>query len=313
MSLIIVPSVAGATIMITLCLVGCVLFTLKFVAPETYKKVTKICRKPPHIISADNGRGPVEKQVRAVLAQQAAKTDVFKCWDKDGGGSVSRKEFRLWWPRIGYEAPMEALNDLFDEFDVDGSGEIDEEEFKTAFELRGKLWIEFDQEQQGHDEQENLHKRVADLTKEIGKKEQQLTIDKAAVQAVEMAQEETEQAIADVDAEIAELNVKLAEHQARLDAFKGGIKAVMKKTKVVNMLKAFSTPDEAAVAIQSRVRGLSAKREVQQKIALKKASSRPSSRGDDLPADGGDYAAGEPAQPLFPMQDGDNLVLGSRR
>ena len=52
-----------------------------------------------------------------------------------------------------------------------------------------------------------------------------------------------------------------------MNAFKGGIKDIMKKTKVVNMFKSFATPDEAAVAIQSRVRGRKAKAEVSEKIA----------------------------------------------
>lgn len=238
-----------------------------------------------------------------MLAQQAVNTDVFKCWDKDGGGSVSRKEFRLWWPRIGYEAPMEALNELFDEFDVDGSGEIDEEEFKSAFELRGQLWIELDQQQQQHDENENIQLAITKLKKEIQKKETQLAIDKSSVQAVEDAQAETEEALAGLDAEVARLNEELAVHQARLDAFKGGIKAVMKKTAIVNAFKSFATPDEAAVAIQSRVRGRAAKREVQDKIAASKlaAAAAPAPAEADVMAD------------VTTFKDGNTLLLGSRR
>jgi hypothetical protein len=81
-----------------------------------------------HMVELDghSGRGPVGDQLRAILAKEAFKLTtekLFKKWDADGEGSVSRKEFRTWWPKIGYEAPAHDINELFDEFDVDGSGE----------------------------------------------------------------------------------------------------------------------------------------------------------------------------------------------
>ena len=272
MSHIVIPVASGSGLVIVIVLVLLVLGFLKLVAPETYKKVTKICRKPPFKITEDNGRGPVGEQLRAILALQAEKTDVFAAWDKDGGGSASRKEFRTWFSRIGYDAPVDDVNELFDEFDVDGSGEIDADEFRTAFELRGELWRQFGEKQKNADEEESIYKAIADLEKKIGQRKKQLIIDEAAVKAIEDAQEETAANLALIDKELDELNADLAVHQARLDAFKSSIKTVMKKTAVVNAFKTFQTPDQAAIAIQARVRGRVERREVQAMLQSRRSS-----------------------------------------
>ena len=84
--------------------------------PKRWRKLTRRCRKnPPTELVEDEKRGSVADQLRAILAEQADKIDVFKAWDRSGGGTVSRKEFRNWWLKIGYEVPDKELNDLFDE------------------------------------------------------------------------------------------------------------------------------------------------------------------------------------------------------
>lgn len=243
---------------------------LRCVAPQTYKRITKSCRKPVKKLSADSGRGTIGDQLRAILAEYAASTNVWAEWDVDKGGSVSRKEFRVWWPRIGYDAPAEDLNALFDEFDEDGSGEIDEDEFRTAFEERGKLWLELKQLADQADANESLQLKVNELEAKLLKKQKQLAIDKSALESVEQAQTECQEALTKFDEEIADLTVELLEHQARLVAFKGGVKEIMRQNTVVNAFKSALTPDEAAGAIQARVRGRTARREVQAKLEEKK-------------------------------------------
>lgn len=239
------------------------LLVLRLVSPQAYKEVTAPCRKKVKFLAADH-RGTVGDQLRAILADKGfAKTPkhLYKKWDRNGGGSVSRKEFRDWWPKIGYEVPIDDLNNLFDEFDVDGSGEIDMDEFTSAFEQKGAMWQELAEAVKGADP-DDLARVIDEIKKKIGKRRRQLAMEQAALKSIVDARTETDEELSKIAEVVASLNAELEVHQARLDAFKGGIKSVMTKTKVMN---AFMTPDSAAIAIQSRVRGRAAKRMVMEK------------------------------------------------
>lgn len=247
------------------------LLILRLVSPQAYKEVTAPCRKKVRVLAADH-RGTVGDQLRAILADKGfAKTPkhLYKKWDRNGGGSVSRKEFRDWWPTVGYEAPVDDLNNLFDEFDVDGSGEIDMDEFTGAFQQKGAMWKELAEAVKGADP-DDLARVIDELKKKIGKKRRQLAMEQAALKSLEDAKAENAEDLAKIAKAIASLNAELDVHQARLDAFKGGIKSVMTKTKVMN---AFMSPDSAAIAIQSRVRGRAAKRMVMEKRVGMQAAS----------------------------------------
>ena len=50
--------------------------------------------------------------------------DLFREWDEDGDGQVSKKEFRRAIPMLGLDVPQSEIDTLFDEFDLDGGGEI---------------------------------------------------------------------------------------------------------------------------------------------------------------------------------------------
>lgn len=240
------------------------------VAPQKYRQLTKRCRKPVKELTGDSGRGPVADQLRAILADQGFKSspeDLFKVWDKNGGGSVSRKEFRSWWPSIGYNAPMEDLNDLFDEFDVDGSGEIDTEEFTTAFKQKGKMWQELAQLQKNNDESEAIHLAIVQIKAKIARQEKARIIAEAAARRLEEKIALRQPTITEIEKDIVELTKKLEQSQKRLDALQGGLKAAMQKSKVVNAFKSTLTPDEAATAIQSRMRVKAAQKAVKEKRA----------------------------------------------
>lgn len=65
-------------------------------------------------------------EMREKLHENAARViDLFKKWDNDGDGQISKKEFVKAMPMFGMEhcLPVE-LSALFDAFDPDGSGEI---------------------------------------------------------------------------------------------------------------------------------------------------------------------------------------------
>ena len=56
--------------------------------------------------------------------------DLFREWDSDGDGKISKKEFRRAMPMLGFDVPVEDIDKLFNENDPDGSGEMEFKELK---------------------------------------------------------------------------------------------------------------------------------------------------------------------------------------
>ena len=72
------------------------------------------------------------QQLRDALTQQAVRViDLFREWDEDGDGEVSKAEFRRAMPLLGLDVPREEIDKLFDEWDPDGSGTIELRELNT--------------------------------------------------------------------------------------------------------------------------------------------------------------------------------------
>ena len=61
---------------------------------------------------------------RALSAKMVRVIDLFREWDDDQSGSVSKHEFRRILPLLGIRASKEASDQLFDTFDLDSSGQI---------------------------------------------------------------------------------------------------------------------------------------------------------------------------------------------
>lgn len=264
----IVPIVGGGAVAAVFILPLFFLYVLSMIAPNKYRRLTRRCRKPVIELSEEDGRGPVADQLRAILADKGFATtpvDLYRKWDKDGGGSVSRKEFRSWWPSVGYAAPVEDLNELFDEFDVDGSGEVDMDEFTTAFEQRGRMWQELGALQKQQDESQAIHLAIKQLRAKIGRQEKARIIAEAARRRLDDKMALRLPTIESLEEEITSLTGKQEESQRKLDSLMGGLKAAMQSVKVINAFKAAMTPDDAAVAIQSRVRVRAAQKMVHEK------------------------------------------------
>ena len=68
---------------------------------------------------------------------QVRVVDLFREWDEDQSGTVSKKEFRKAMPHLGLEVPKEAIDELFDTIDPDGSGQLSFKELQKALRRTG--------------------------------------------------------------------------------------------------------------------------------------------------------------------------------
>ena len=68
---------------------------------------------------------PVAEQLRAALVAKAVRViDLFREWDDDESGTVTKKEFRMGMKQLGLDYPKKAMDELFNTWDPDGSGEL---------------------------------------------------------------------------------------------------------------------------------------------------------------------------------------------
>ena len=72
----------------------------------------------------------VAEQLRDALSKAAVRViDLFREWDDDNSGTVSKAEFRHGMSQMGLEAAAEEVDKVFDAFDPDGSGSVELKEF----------------------------------------------------------------------------------------------------------------------------------------------------------------------------------------
>ena len=62
--------------------------------------------------------------MRRLKKNSARVLDLFRSWDADGDGQVSRAEFHKAMPALGLEVPKKYIDDLFTEWDADGGGSL---------------------------------------------------------------------------------------------------------------------------------------------------------------------------------------------
>ena len=98
---------------------------------EQLKRLTalppKKKKEPKQWLDLDEGPDapPVSEQLATALKQNATRVvDLFRSWDSNGDGQVSRAEFHRAMPALGLQVPKQVIDDLFSEWDKDGGGEI---------------------------------------------------------------------------------------------------------------------------------------------------------------------------------------------
>ena len=85
----------------------------------------------------------VAEQLRDALSKSAARViDLFREWDDDGNGKVSKKEFHKAMGLLQFNVPAEDIDALFDSWDPDGSGLLTMDELQK--ELRRGSSIQLD-------------------------------------------------------------------------------------------------------------------------------------------------------------------------
>lgn len=86
-------------------------------------------------IDIDESR-PFIEQLRMAIDKNAAKIiDLFREWDADGDGMVSKKEFRKAMPMIGFDVPKAEIDQVFDSMDSDVSGAIGYKEMQKLLKI----------------------------------------------------------------------------------------------------------------------------------------------------------------------------------
>ena len=95
---------------------------LRWVAGTKRSQVLKIDLKPDV---------PIHEQLtEALLSHSMRIIDLFKKWDDDGDGEITKREFEKALPLVGIDLPRgDQLDALFNAFDADGSGSISFQEF----------------------------------------------------------------------------------------------------------------------------------------------------------------------------------------
>ena len=80
---------------------------------------------------------PVSEQLASALKRNATRVlDLFRSWDANGDGQVTRREFIEAMVEFGLEVPKRDICELFDAWDKDGGGAISFGELRTILSAR---------------------------------------------------------------------------------------------------------------------------------------------------------------------------------
>jgi hypothetical protein len=102
---------------------------------------SKLRREATHLkfdIDESSDAAPVAVQLRDALTRNAVRVmDLFRDWDTDGDGQVSKKEFRRAMRKMGFDATRATVDEVFDSWDADRSGQVDFNELNKQLRRAG--------------------------------------------------------------------------------------------------------------------------------------------------------------------------------
>ena len=79
-------------------------------------------------------------QISHALKENGSRVmDLFREWDTDGDGNISKKEFLAAMPKLGLEVDKQFIIALFDEWDADGGGTLDHKELQKILRTPSRL------------------------------------------------------------------------------------------------------------------------------------------------------------------------------
>ena len=82
-------------------------------------------------------------QIRDALSKNAVRViDLFREWDDDKSGSISKTEFCKALPALGLEVPKAEIESLFDLWDPDGSGKLELAELQKQLRRGGAVQLD---------------------------------------------------------------------------------------------------------------------------------------------------------------------------
>ena len=106
-------------------------------APKLRKPRGKGVVLPTTVRLNANAWSSVQQQIKHALQKHAVRVvDIFRDWDENNDGKVSKHEFARALQALGYEAPRSDVYAVFAEFDADNSGTIEYGELKRQLEHR---------------------------------------------------------------------------------------------------------------------------------------------------------------------------------
>ena len=99
-----------------------------------YQPKEKAVGRMPGMQKLDTSKGNVRGQLQVSMAKLAMTRliDVFRAWDSDESGKISKKEFSAALATLGMNGDKEEVDRMFEEFDLNHDGELDYEELSKA-------------------------------------------------------------------------------------------------------------------------------------------------------------------------------------
>ena len=95
------------------------------------------------MVTLDPKGGSIPDQLNVILSEHSVKLiDLFRDWDKDNNGKVSRDEFHRAMGEMHFDAPAEEIDKLFSEWDPDGSGFLELKELEKLLRRGGTIKLD---------------------------------------------------------------------------------------------------------------------------------------------------------------------------